>query len=150
MESGSRSQGCPGNRPAEGRLGKSRERMNKNCIKGRTGEASWHHTAKPSDPVRTVNAAVARWRTAFLPGEIPRWQRRGKSAEAIVPLAGRGLEDARINCETGTTRRTGRAELVGCRVYGGGASRPALRFSWWSGTLHLHEEGAADSPPDDL
>ncbi len=85
MGSSSRSQGRPGNRPAGGRLGKSRERMNKNCIEGRAGEASWHHTAKPSDPVRTVNAAAVRRRTALLPREIPGRKCPGKSAEAIVP-----------------------------------------------------------------
>ena len=67
--------------------------MNKNHIEGRPGEASWHNTAKPSDPVRAVNGAVARGRTAFLPGEILPGQSGGKSAEAVVvadkPGAGR-------------------------------------------------------------
>lgn len=59
--------------------------MDKNRIEGRPGEASWHNTAKPSDAVREVNAAVARRRTAFLPGEAPREESGGESAEVVVP-----------------------------------------------------------------
>ncbi len=79
MASTSRSQGRAGHRPAGGRLGKSRERMNKNPIEGRPGEASWHHTAKPFDAVREVNGAVVRRRAAFLPGETPRGRSGGES-----------------------------------------------------------------------
>ena len=96
MRSTSRGQGREGNRPSEGRPGKSRERMNKNPIQGRPGRVSWHNTAKPFDSIREVNEVVARRRTAFLPGEIPWRKCLGKSAEAIVPA------------ET-----PGRAELVG-------------------------------------
>ena len=92
MGSTSRGQGRMGNCPAEGRLGKNREPMNKNRIEGRPDEASWHNTAKPYDSVRAVNAAVARRRTAFLPGEILPVSTGGKSAEAIVVADKPGAE----------------------------------------------------------
>jgi hypothetical protein len=44
--------------------------MNKNLIRGRQSEVSWHNTAKPYDSTLEVNEAVVRRRTAFLPGEI--------------------------------------------------------------------------------
>lgn len=90
MTSTSRGQGREGNRPSEGRLGKSRERMNKNPIQGRPGRVSWHNTAKPFDSTREVNEVVARRRTAFLPGEIPPEPSGGKSAEAIVASSPKG------------------------------------------------------------
>ena len=49
MASSSRGQGCPGNRAAGGRLGKSRERMNKNGIEGRPGRGE---LAQHSEAVR--------------------------------------------------------------------------------------------------
>jgi hypothetical protein len=58
--------------------------MNKNNIEGRYDRESWHHTAKPIGSVVEVNAAVVQESNAFLPGEIPRRRRRGKSAEAVV------------------------------------------------------------------
>ena len=102
MENTSRSQGWKGNRPAGGRLGKTRVSMNKNPIEGRTGKASWHHTAKPYHVARAVNGETVRGRTAFLPGEIPADVTAGKSA-AVIVIGGtsRGLGNARINEETG-------------------------------------------------
>ena len=78
--------------------------MDKNRIEGRPGEASWHNTAKPSDPVREVNAAVVRRRTAFLPGEIPTGQPEGKSAEAIVPGREPGAGDRPLKQRNRKTR----------------------------------------------
>ena len=90
----SRSQGGPGDRPAERRLGKIRKPMNKNHIQGRRGRASWHHTAKPFGWVPQVNVAVVRGRTASLPGETCPVRAGQESAEAIVvdrePGAGNG------------------------------------------------------------
>ena len=73
-----------GDHSAERRIGKTREPMNKNPIKGRCDEASWPNTAKPCGLVAQVNGAVVRGRTAFLPGEILRLRGVKKSAEVIV------------------------------------------------------------------
>ena len=70
IRSTSRSQLPKGDRPWEGRLGDSHEPMNKNLIRGRQSEVSWHNTAKPSDSALEVNEAVVWWRFAPLPGEI--------------------------------------------------------------------------------
>ena len=70
MRSTSRSQLRKGDRPWEGRLGDSHEPMNKNLIRGRQREVSWHNTAKPFDSSLEVNEAVVWRRTMFLPGEI--------------------------------------------------------------------------------
>ena len=94
--------GEPGDRASGGRLGKTREPMDKNPIQGRRDEASWHNTAKPSGLVAEVNGAVVRGRTAFLPGETSAARAVEESAEVIVTGAGRGLEDARLNNETGS------------------------------------------------
>jgi len=80
----SRSQGGPGDRPAERRLGENREPMNKNRIEGRRDRASWHHTAKPNGWVPEVHAAVVRGRTSSLPGETCPVRAGQESAEAIV------------------------------------------------------------------
>ena len=56
-----------------------------------------------------VNPAAVRWSNVQLPGEISRVSIREKSAEAIVvEEMSRGLEDARLNIETGglTTLRS--------------------------------------------
>ena len=76
--------------------------MDKNRIEGRHGAMSWHNTAKsPGMPVE-VNAAAVRWSNVQLPGEIRPGQSGRKSAEAIVAWGtSRGMEDARINYETG-------------------------------------------------
>jgi len=69
-----RSQLRKGDRPWEGRLGKSRRPMNKNHIRGRRDRLSWHNTAKACHSVPEVNVAV-RWRRfSSLPGE---WERSG-------------------------------------------------------------------------
>ena len=102
----------------EGRLWESYQPMNKNLIRGRRGGMSWHNTAKFPRSAAEVNEAVGWRRTVFLPGEISsKWRPafvRGalasvmasvmgeKSAEAIVPGTSRGLEDARLNYETGS------------------------------------------------
>jgi hypothetical protein len=92
-ESTSRSQGGTGDQFSEGRLREIREPMNKNLIKGRRGEASWHHTAKPSGSVPEVNEAVVRRRTALLPGEASGVRAPEESSEVVVvrskPVAGR-------------------------------------------------------------
>ena len=122
----SRGQGREGDRASEGRLCENHEPMDKNLIEGRSDLVSWHNTAKPFVSVREVNEVVVWWRTALLPGE---WERSGhslpqaarrasaarqicrersgqKSAEAIVvEESSRGLEDARINNETGGLTR---------------------------------------------
>ena len=58
--------------------------MNKNAIKGRRGEASWHNTAKPQVQALEVNGVVVSRSNAFLPGEIPCARACGKSAEIVV------------------------------------------------------------------
>jgi hypothetical protein len=102
----SRSQGGTGDRVAERRLCETRKSMDKNPIQGRPGLVSWHNTAKPFDLVRQVNGAIVRGRTVFLPGEICRVRAGQKSAEVIVSrTTSRGLEDARLNIETGGLNR---------------------------------------------
>ncbi len=91
-----------GNRPGEGRLGENRELMDKNRIEGRRGASRWHNTPKTTGMPSEVNAAAVRWSNVQLPGEIRLEQSGRKSAEAIVAWGtSRGLEDARINYETG-------------------------------------------------
>lgn len=93
-------QGCP-----EGGRGGARQ-----C---RYGTTSWHNTAKSSGLPVEVNAAVVQGSIAFLPGEICLERSGQKSAEAIVAgETSRGLEDARLNCETGRLTRR-RAEPIG-------------------------------------
>jgi hypothetical protein len=72
IRSTSRSQLRKGDRPWEGRLGDSHEPMNKNLIRGRQSEVSWHNTAKPSDSALEVNEAVVWRRFVPLPGEPER------------------------------------------------------------------------------
>ena len=121
-QSTTRSQGREGDRPSGGRLWDSHKPMNKNRIRGRRGLVSWHNTAKPVVSAPEVNAGVVWRRSALLPGEAcPTWRPvfgRGapwpamvrvigqESAEAIVvEETSRGLEDARLNCETGGLTR---------------------------------------------
>jgi len=76
--------------------------MDKNRIEGRQGASRWHNTPKASGMPLEVNAAAVRWSNVQLPGEIHPGQSGRKSAEAIVAWGtSRGLEDARINYETG-------------------------------------------------
>ena len=70
VKSTSRSQLREGDRTWEGRLGDSREPTNRNLIRGRQSEVSWHNTAKPFGLALEVNEAVVRWRFTLLPGEI--------------------------------------------------------------------------------
>ena len=80
--------------------------MDKNRIEGRQGAPRWHNTPKASGVPLEVNAAAVRWSNVLLPGEIPSSSGGGKSAEAIVVEGtSRGLEDARLNCETGGLTR---------------------------------------------
>jgi hypothetical protein len=80
--------------------------MNKNRIEGRQGAPRWHNTPKASGMPLKVNAAAVRWSNVLLPGEIPPPSGGGKSAEVIVVEGtSRGLEDARLNCETGGLTR---------------------------------------------
>jgi hypothetical protein len=80
--------------------------MDKNPIQGRPGLVSWHNTAKPFDLARQVNGAIVRGKTVFLPGEICRVRAGQKSAEVILSrITSRGLEDARLNYETGGLSR---------------------------------------------
>ena len=102
----SRSQGGTGDRVAERRICETRKSMNKNHIQGRPGLVSWHNTAKPFDLARQVNGAIVRGRTVFLPGEICSVRAGQKSAEVILSrITSRGLEDARLNYETGGLSR---------------------------------------------
>lgn len=102
----SRSQGGTGDRVAERRICETRKSMNKNPIQGRPGLVSWHNTAKPFDLARQVNGAIVRGRTVFLPGEISAVRAVEKSAEVILSRrTSRGLEDARLNYETGGLSR---------------------------------------------
>ena len=76
--------------------------MDKNRIKGRHGAMSWHNTAKSSGMPVEVNSVAVRRSNVQLPGEIPPSSGGGKSAEAIVVRrTSRGLEDARLNNDTG-------------------------------------------------
>ena len=80
--------------------------MNKNRIEGRHGASRWHNTPKASGMPVAVNAAAVRWSNALLPGEISSLKRGEKSADAIiVEETSRGLEDARLNYETGSLTR---------------------------------------------
>ncbi len=80
--------------------------MDKNRIEGRQGASRWHNTPKATGMPLEVNAAAVRWSNVLLPGEIPSPSGGGKSAEAIVVVEmSRGLEDARLNCETGGLTR---------------------------------------------
>lgn len=65
-----RSQLREGDRTWEGRLGDNRVPTNRNLIRGRQSEVSWHNTAKPFGSALEVNEAVVRWRFTLLPGEI--------------------------------------------------------------------------------
>jgi hypothetical protein len=80
--------------------------MDKKRIEGRRGATSWHNTAKSPGLAVEVNATVAQGSSAPLPGEAPPGQPGGESAEAVV-VGGtsRGLEDARLNNETGSLTR---------------------------------------------
>ena len=69
--------------------------MNKNCIRGRHGGASWHNTAKPCGLVVEVNAAVVRRRTAFLPGEISIARGRESGSAVRSNALGDGREVSR-------------------------------------------------------
>jgi hypothetical protein len=80
--------------------------MDKNRIEGRRGAMSGHNTAKSSGMPAEVNAAAVQWSNVSLPGEICTGKPGQKSAEAIViEETSRGLEDARLNCETGGLTR---------------------------------------------
>ena len=70
VKSTSRSQLRKGDRPWEGRLGDSHGPMNKNLIRGRQNQVSWHNTAKPFGLALEVNEAVVWRRFVPLPGEI--------------------------------------------------------------------------------
>jgi len=105
-ETTTRGQARKGDRPREGRLWENRELMNKNRIEGRHGAMSWHNTAKSSGMPVEVNPAAVRWSNVQLPGEISPSRDGEKSAEAIVvEETSRGLEDARLNNDTGGLTR---------------------------------------------
>ena len=105
-----------GDLSGEGRLGENRELMDKNRIEGRHGAMSWHNTTKSSGMPVEVNPAAVRWSNVQLPGEPERSgdsrrqispaQADEKSAEIIVIVEmSRGLEDARLNIDTGGLTR---------------------------------------------
>jgi len=80
--------------------------MDKNRIEGRQGAPRWHNTPKASGVPLEVNAAAVRWSNVLLPGEILPPLGGRKSAEAIVvEETSRGLEDARLNNDTGGLTR---------------------------------------------
>ena len=89
-----------------GRLRENHQPMNKKLIRGRRGGRSWHNTAKSRHLATEVNETVGWWRTTFLPGEISSSRGVEKSAEAIVvEETSRGLNEARLNYETGSLTR---------------------------------------------
>jgi hypothetical protein len=105
-ETTTRGQARKGDRPREGRLWENRELMDKNRIEGRHGAMSWHNTTKSSGMPVEVNPAAVRWSNVQLPGEISPAQASEKSAEIIVIVEmSRGLEDARLNIDTGGLTR---------------------------------------------
>ena len=80
--------------------------MDKNRIEGRHGASRWHNTPKTSGMPVEVNAAAVQRSNVSLPGEISPPKDGEKSAEAIVVEGtSRGLEDARVNNETGGLTR---------------------------------------------
>ncbi len=94
-----------GDLSGEGRLGESRELMDKNRIEGRHGAMSWHNTAKSSGMPVEVNPAAVRRSNVPLPGESSSAQAAEKSAEVIlVGKTSRG-RDARLNNDTGGLNR---------------------------------------------
>lgn len=56
--------------------------MNKNLIRGRQSEVSWHNTAKPFGLALEVNEAAVWRRSVFLPGEISMAWRPGLPGSA--------------------------------------------------------------------
>lgn len=105
-ETTTRGQARKGDRPREGRLWENRELMDKNRIEGRHGAMSWHNTTKSSGMPVEVNSAAVRWSNVQLPGEISPPLGGEKSAEVIVvEEMSRGLEDARLNYDTGGLTR---------------------------------------------
>ena len=113
VKSTSRSQLREGDRTWEGRLGDSHEPMNKNLIRGRQSEVSWHNTAKPFGSALEVNEAVVWRRYTPLPGEISLAWRPAAAGSACgsnvmgdqrevsrghgTRIGTGGLEDARVN-----------------------------------------------------
>jgi hypothetical protein len=80
--------------------------MDKNRIEGRHGASRWHNTPKATGMPVEVNAAAVQQSNVSLPGEICPASAGQKSAEAIVvEETSRGLEDARLNYETGRLTR---------------------------------------------
>ena len=80
--------------------------MDKNRIEGRHGASRWHNTPKTTGMPVEVNAAVVQRSNVSLPGETCAGTPAQESAEAIVigPTS-RGLEDARVNNDTGGLSR---------------------------------------------
>lgn len=113
IRSTSRSQLRKGDRPWEGRLGDSHGPMNKNLMRGRQSEVSWHNTAKPFGLALEVNEAVVWRRFVPLPGEISlawrpastgsasgsnvRGDRREVSSGHSTRIGIGGLKEARLN-----------------------------------------------------
>ena len=80
--------------------------MDKNRIEGRHGAIVGTNTTKSSGMPVEVNSAAVRWSNVQLPGEICPERSGQKSAEIIVIVEmSRGLEDARLNIETGGLTR---------------------------------------------
>ena len=101
-ETTTRGQAWKGDRLREGRLWEIRELMDKNRIEGRHGASRWHNTPKTIGMPVEVNPAAVRRSNVQLPGEICSGKMGQKSADAIVVAEmSRGLEDARLNIDTG-------------------------------------------------
>ena len=80
--------------------------MDKNRIEGRHGAPRGHNTPKAIGMPVEVNAAVVRRSNVLLPGEICIGKPVQKSADAVVvEETSRGLEDARLNNDTGSLTR---------------------------------------------
>lgn len=69
--------------------------MNKNCIRGRRGEVSWHNAAKPPGLAAEVNAAGVRRRAVSLPGEISTARGRASGSAVRSNALGDGREVSR-------------------------------------------------------
>ena len=81
--------------------------MNKNCIRGRHGGMSWHNTAKSAGSAVEVNAAVVRWRTASLPGEISTARGRESGSAVRSNALGDGREVSRGHSTRAVNRGAG-------------------------------------------
>ena len=115
--------------------------MNKNCIRGRHGGASWHNTAKPCGLVVEVNAAVVRRRTAFLPGEP---EHSGDSRRQISIARGRESGSAVRSNALGDGREVSRGHST--EVMNRGAERRPFKLRNSQAQLRKDRTGSMIRP----